>query len=118
MRQVKKLVQRGLFNPEKDNPFDLFLATARVRWTYYKETENILGQTFGMCVLQVRTSLDYMKIVRETCNVGPQDFEALTPNILCRTIETIEGGGIVVILLKTMASLKQLYTMTMVCPVP
>lgn len=44
----------------------------------------------------------------------PQDFEALTPNLLARTIETVEGGGIVVILLRTMNSLKQLYTMTMV----
>ena len=43
-----------------------------------------------------------------------QDFEALTPNILCRTIETVEGGGIIVLLLKSMTSLKQLYTMTMV----
>lgn len=43
-----------------------------------------------------------------------QDFEALTPNILCRTIETVEGGGMVVLLLKTMKSLKQLYTLTMV----
>ncbi|MEQ2183706.1 hypothetical protein GOODEAATRI_000714 [Goodea atripinnis] len=42
-----------------------------------------------------------------------QDFEALTPNLLARTIETVEGGGIVVILLRTMNSLKQLYTMTM-----
>lgn len=37
----------------------------------------------------------------------------MTPNILARTIETVEGGGIVVILLKTIDSLKQLYTMTM-----
>lgn len=43
-----------------------------------------------------------------------QDFEAVTPNLLARTIETVEGGGIVVILLRTMNSLKQLYTMTMV----
>lgn len=43
-----------------------------------------------------------------------QDFEALTPNLLARTVETVEGGGIVVILLRTMNSLKQLYTMTMV----
>lgn len=47
-----------------------------------------------------------------------QDFEALTPNLLARTIETVEGGGIVVILLRTMNSLKQLYTMTMVSPEP
>lgn len=45
-----------------------------------------------------------------------QDFEAVTPNLLARTIETVEGGGIVVILLRTMNSLKQLYTMTMVSP--
>jgi N-acetyltransferase 10 len=47
----------------------------------------VLGQTFGMCVLQ--------------------DFEALTPNLLARTIETVEGGGLVVILLRTVQSLKQ-----------
>ncbi|KAF9014019.1 GNAT acetyltransferase 2-domain-containing protein [Cyathus striatus] len=42
-----------------------------------------------------------------------QDFEAVTPNLLARTIETVEGGGLVVLLLKTMTSLRQLYTMTM-----
>lgn len=47
-----------------------------------------------------------------------QDFEALTPNLLARTIETVEGGGLVILLLKTMTSLKQLYTMTMVRPPP
>lgn len=45
-----------------------------------------------------------------------QDFEALTPNLLARTVETVEGGGLVIILLRTMNSLKQLYTMTMVSP--
>lgn len=43
-----------------------------------------------------------------------QDFEALRPNLLARTIETVQGGGMVCILLKTMTSLKQLYTLTMV----
>ena len=43
-----------------------------------------------------------------------QDFEAITPNLLARTIETVEGGGVVVLLLKTMTSLRQLYDMTMV----
>lgn len=42
-----------------------------------------------------------------------QDFEAVTPNILARTIETVEGGGLVVLLLKGMNSLKQLYTLSM-----
>jgi tRNA(Met) C34 N-acetyltransferase TmcA len=63
-------------------------------YSYYKESEKILGNTFGMLVLQ--------------------DFEAVTPNLLARTIETVEGGGLVVLLLKTMTSLKQLYSLTMV----
>jgi len=53
----------------------------------------VLGKTFGMCILQ--------------------DFEALTPNLLCRTIETVEGGGVIVLLLRTMESLKQLYNLSM-----
>lgn len=35
--------------------------------------------------------------VRALC--PSQDFEALTPNLLARTVETVEGGGIVVLLL-------------------
>ena len=76
-----------------EDPFELFINSTTVRWTYYKDTHKVLGQTFGMCVLQ--------------------DFEALTPNLLARTIETVEGGGIVCLLLKTVSSLQQLYTLTM-----
>ena len=64
-----------------------------IRYVYYKETDKILGNTFGMCILQ--------------------DFEAITPNLLARTIETVEGGGLVLLLLKGMTSLKQLYTLSM-----
>ena len=46
-------------------------------------------------------------------SLSAQDFEALTPNLLARTVETVEGGGVIVILLRTMTSLRQLYTMTM-----
>lgn len=42
-----------------------------------------------------------------------QDFESITPNLLARTIETVEGGGLLVILLQTMSSLRQLFSMTM-----
>mmetsp|Transcript_28071 Transcript_28071/g.45007 ORF Transcript_28071/g.45007 Transcript_28071/m.45007 type:complete len:1100 (+) Transcript_28071:465-3764(+) len=93
MRQIKKMVQRGLYDPEKDDPFELFVASTNIRWAYYRDSEKVLGQTFGMCVLQ--------------------DFEALTPNLLARTVETVEGGGTIVILLKTLDSLKQFYSLTM-----
>lgn len=93
MKQIKKLQARGLYESDKDDPFDLFISSTNIRWCYYKETHKVLGNTYGMCVLQ--------------------DFEALTPNLLCRTIETVEGGGIVVLLLHTMTSLRQLYTLAM-----
>mmetsp|Transcript_34138 Transcript_34138/g.133625 ORF Transcript_34138/g.133625 Transcript_34138/m.133625 type:complete len:985 (-) Transcript_34138:2661-5615(-) len=93
MKQIKKMMQRGLLDPEKDDPFELFISSTKIRFTFYSESEKVLGTTFGMCVLQ--------------------DFEALTPNLLARTVETVEGGGLVIILLRTMSSLRSLYTMAM-----
>lgn len=92
--KIKRDVKRGVREINEEDPFELFISVTNIRYTYYKETQKILGNTYGMCVLQ--------------------DFEALTPNLLARTIETVEGGGIIVLLLKSMSSLKQLYTMTMV----
>ncbi|RKP27939.1 putative nucleolar ATPase Kre33, partial [Syncephalis pseudoplumigaleata] len=91
--KIKKEIKRGIREANEEDPFELFISVTNIRYTYYKETHKVLGQTFGMCVLQ--------------------DFEALTPNLLARTIETVEGGGIVVLLLRTMSSLRKLYTMTM-----
>ncbi|KAI9448800.1 DUF699-domain-containing protein [Lactarius psammicola] len=91
--KIKRDVKRGIREANEHDPFEIFITVTDIRYTYYKESEKILGNTFGMLVLQ--------------------DFEAITPNLLARTIETVEGGGLVVLLLKTMTSLKQLYTMTM-----
>lgn len=38
----------------------------------------------------------------------------MTPNLLARTIETVEGGGVVLLLLRSLSSLTSLYTMVMV----
>ncbi|XVF61787.1 hypothetical protein PTKIN_Ptkin08bG0158500 [Pterospermum kingtungense] len=92
-KQIKKLMQRGLLDPEKVDPFSLFVETGGLTYCLYKDSERILGNTFGMCVLQ--------------------DFEALTPNLLARTIETVQGGGLIVLLLRSLSSLTSLYTMVM-----
>lgn len=91
--KIKKEIKRGIREPNTEDPFELFLALHNIRYVYYKETEKILGNTYGMCILQ--------------------DFEAITPNLLARTVETVEGGGLVLLLLKGMTSLKQLYTLSM-----
>lgn len=93
MRQLQKKIRSGKVDVNEDDPFELFIASTNIRYCYYSETHKILGNTFGMCVLQ--------------------DFEALTPNLLARTIETVEGGGVIVILLRSVNSLKQLFTMNM-----
>ena len=94
MREIKKLISRGVYDKDGENPFDLFVSSTEIRWCYYKDSKNILGQTYGMLVLQ--------------------DFESITANLLCRTIETVEGGCIITILLKNMTSLRQFYSMVMV----
>ncbi|XP_066958159.1 RNA cytidine acetyltransferase isoform X2 [Macrobrachium rosenbergii] len=93
MKQLQAKVKTGDLSVNEDDPFEMFVSMTEIRYCYYKETHKILGNTFKMCVLQ--------------------DFEALTPNILCRTMETVEGGGIIVILLQTVTSLRQLYTISM-----
>ncbi len=189
MRQIKKMQQRGLLDPEKEDPFALFVASTDIRYCYYNDTHQILGNTYGMCVLQVCRFLHIvcifavlgallrhmsfsqvyttththihthpyaytpvhthmhthytLGILRHTythsntlsrtyahrilrhshphphthsplCTLTPvQDFEALTPNLLARTIETVQGGGLVVLLLSNLKSLSQLYTLTM-----
>lgn len=92
-KQIKKLMQRGLMDPEKADPFSLFVETSDITYCLYKDSERVLGNTFGMCILQ--------------------DFEALTPNLLARTIETVEGGGLIILLLRSLSSLTSLYTMVM-----
>ena len=38
---------------DEDNPFELFISATNIRYCYYTETHKILGNTYGMCVLQV-----------------------------------------------------------------
>jgi len=34
MKQIKKLIARGLYDPERDDPFELFVASTKIRWAY------------------------------------------------------------------------------------
>ncbi|GIY32767.1 RNA cytidine acetyltransferase [Caerostris extrusa] len=63
-----------------------------LRLCHYSETETVLGQTFGMLIIQ--------------------DFQALTPNILARIIECVEGG-MIIFLLPNIASLEDLFLLNM-----
>ncbi|KAI3920749.1 hypothetical protein MKW98_005575 [Papaver atlanticum] len=92
-KQIMKLKRCGSLDPEQVDPFTLFVESVELTHCLYQHSERILGRTFCMCILQ--------------------DFEALTPNLLARTIETVEGGGLVVLLLRSLSSLTSLYSMVM-----
>lgn len=92
-RRARLEVKGGLATEATKEAFQLFLAQNNIRFCKYKESHKILGQTFGMAVLQ--------------------DFEAISPNVLARTVETVKGGGAVVIMFRSMRNLKQLYTIAM-----
>eukprot|EP00667_Euglena_gracilis_P018833 EG_transcript_20077 len=91
-KKRQKLDSKDKWN-DVSEAFEMFLAQTTIRYCYYNETHRILGNTFGMLVIQ--------------------DFETLTPNLLARTVETVEGGGVIVLLINSLSSLKALYTMTM-----
>ena len=98
MKKIKRDEARGLakgatLSDKTADNFELFISTTDINWCYYRDTHRDLGTTVGMLILQ--------------------DFEALTPNLMARVMETVEDGGLVIFLMRSVTSLKQLYTMTM-----
>lgn len=95
VQKIRKEIRRGLRTENLNDPFESFILSNQIRYAKFKDSERILGQTFQCLIIQ--------------------DFQGITPNLLARTIETVEGGGLIVFLLDNIGSLKQLYTMTMDC---
>ncbi|GAB65418.1 ATPase [Plasmodium cynomolgi strain B] len=94
-KEMKKKIKKGTFDTTIDNNFDTFLKSAYIRFCFYNETKKVLGKTYSMCVLQ--------------------DFSYITPNILCRCIETVIGGGIILFLLNKLDDVKNIYNLTLNC---
>jgi N-acetyltransferase 10 len=46
--KIKKEIKRGIREPNQADPFELFISLHDIRYVYYKETEKILGNTYGM----------------------------------------------------------------------
>jgi len=54
MKKLLKRRQSGAVSlSQEDDDFENFLLATRMRKCFYNETHNILGNTYGMCVLQV-----------------------------------------------------------------
>ena len=66
MKQVQKKIKSGTLDLKKDDPFELFISATNIRYCYYAETHKILGNTYGMCVLQVILYM-CMSLIRVHC---------------------------------------------------
>ena len=53
MKQLQKKVKSGTLDVKKDDPFELFITATSIRYCYYAESNKILGNTYGMLILQV-----------------------------------------------------------------
>lgn len=73
---------------DEDDPLVKWIKINNPEHILYKESSRVLGRTCDMLVLQ--------------------DFEALSPNMAVTCIETVRGGGLVVLLLDQDRSLNQL----------
>lgn len=63
MKQLQRKVKSGRVNVNEENPFEMFVASTNIRYCYYSETQKILGNTYGMCVLQVTSQLSQVTYV-------------------------------------------------------
>ena len=63
MRKLDKKIKSGRVDVNTDDQFELFIAGTNIRYCYYAETHKILGNTYGMAVLQVReaSAFPYLK---------------------------------------------------------
>lgn len=88
LKSFSNKIKSGQLDVSALQPLDLLMHSSAVRFCNYYDSLSALGNTYGMCVLQ--------------------DVECLTPNLLCRLVETVSGGGAVVLLLPGISHLRQL----------
>ncbi|GJT63797.1 RNA cytidine acetyltransferase 1-like protein [Tanacetum coccineum] len=62
-------MHRELLDPEKVDPFSLFLETAKITYCQYNDSERIFCNMFGMCILLVDVlynwGLEFARLIYE-----------------------------------------------------
>lgn len=60
-KKLQKRAEAGKVDFNNDDPFELFVLSTNIRYCFYNETSSILGNTYGMCVLQVNYTMCFIK---------------------------------------------------------
>lgn len=48
MKEVKNMQTKGLYDESVDDPFQLFIASTDIKYTFYKDSHRILGSTYAL----------------------------------------------------------------------
>ncbi|WUR04213.1 RNA cytidine acetlytransferase (KRE33) [Vairimorpha necatrix] len=87
-KNIVKEVKTAQNSEEDQSKLNEFFKAQDIQFVSYNESEKILGQTVDMLILQ--------------------DFESLTPNLIALSVETVRGGGIIVLLLDNVNSIESM----------
>ncbi|KAH9411517.1 GNAT acetyltransferase 2 [Ordospora pajunii] len=86
--ELMKKQKNNYTTEDCDDDVFSFIRSNEIDFVEYKESERILGRTVDMLILQ--------------------DFEALSPNLIATSMETVRGGGAIVLLLDSATSIETL----------
>ena len=53
LKKLEKNLKSGKCDISNENAFHLFLLATPIKYCSYSDSKNVLGSTYGMCVLQV-----------------------------------------------------------------
>jgi N-acetyltransferase 10 len=56
MKKIEKKIKTGSVNINEDDPFELFIASTNIRYTYYHETHKILGLLFFATIVKMNNT--------------------------------------------------------------
>lgn len=87
-REVSAKKQKSGAKEGSEDAVAMFIKANDIEFIEYRESERMLGRTVDMLILQ--------------------DFEALSPNLIATSMETVRGGGAVVLLLDSTNSIEAL----------
>ena len=57
MRDIQHKIRAGIKDKDEADPLEMFVSSTNIRYCYYHETHKILGNTYGMCIMQVSNSV-------------------------------------------------------------
>lgn len=61
LKKLEKNLKSGKCDISKENAFDVFMLSTAVKYCSFSDSRSVLGNTYGMCVIQVGVSLKYLQ---------------------------------------------------------